>query len=126
MAEPPVVWIVDAGQWPRALLRAELIERGYEAIGFVRLGHAVAALAMNGPDYPPPRAIVIDLAGQHASADSLRRLAASGALLIATGGAVEMADPALSAVRWAARLPRPVTLGAIGDAVAKYLPIQVR
>ena len=31
----PVIWIIDAEQWPRALLRAELIERGYDAVGYV-------------------------------------------------------------------------------------------
>src|SRR5215471_17474158 len=31
--DPTVVWIIDAEQWPRALLRAELIERGFDAVG---------------------------------------------------------------------------------------------
>ena len=30
-----VVWIIDVDQWPRAMLRAELIERGYDAVGYV-------------------------------------------------------------------------------------------
>src|SRR2546427_10879771 len=30
---PPVVLVVLPEQWPRALLRAELIERGYDAVG---------------------------------------------------------------------------------------------
>jgi hypothetical protein len=29
----PVVWIIDPDQWPRAMLRAELIERGVDAVG---------------------------------------------------------------------------------------------
>jgi len=31
-----VVSIIDAVQWPRALLRAELIERGFDAVGSIR------------------------------------------------------------------------------------------
>jgi len=122
VGEPPVIWIVDAEQWPRALLRAELIERGYEAIGFVRLSHALAALALAAAAFPKPRAIVIDLGGQGASAETLARLAASGAPLIGIGGAVERAAPAAAAFPWASLLARPVTLGAIGDAVERAVP----
>jgi hypothetical protein len=120
--DPPVVWIVDAEQWPRALLRAELIERGYEAIGFVTLPHAVAALAVGPPGYPRPRAVVVDLGGQAATAAALGRLAASGAALIAVGGAVQLAAPAAAAFPWAATLQRPATLGEIADALGRCVP----
>src|SRR5689334_9573424 len=40
--DAPVVWIVDAEHWPRAYLRAELIERGYDAVGFVGVREALA------------------------------------------------------------------------------------
>jgi hypothetical protein len=123
VSEPPVVWIIDAEQWPRALLRAELIEVGYEAIGFVRLGHAVAALALGAAAYPAPRAIVIDLHDQGATADTLARLASSGAPLIAVGGGVDLAEPAVASLRWTAVLRRPVTLGEIRDTVAKHVPV---
>jgi hypothetical protein len=117
----PVVWIVDADQWPRACLRAELIERGYDAIGFVTLRHAAAALAMGGAGDPHPRVIVVDLTGQTRRATVLAALARTGARLIATGGAVELAEPELAAIPWAAVLPRPVTLGALADAVERCL-----
>jgi hypothetical protein len=81
----PVVWIIDAEQWPRALLRAELIEAGYEAIGFVRLalaqwraGAGAAALPAAARDRDRPRR-----SGRHRP--SLARLASSGAMLIAVG-----------------------------------------
>ena len=122
----PIVWIIDAEQWPRALLRAQLIEHGYDAIGFVRLRHALLALKLGPPAYPAPRAIVIDVVGQGASADDLGRLAAAGVPLIAIAGAVERADPAVAAAPWAALLPRPVTLGAIEDAVAHIVPTASR
>jgi DNA-binding NtrC family response regulator len=120
--DPPVVWIIDAEQWPRALLRAELIEAGYDAVGFVRLRHALAALAMGAAAYPAPRAIVIDLREQGATAEGLGRLSASGAMLIAVGGALELAEPAVAGVRWTALLRRPVSLGEIKDAVARNVP----
>jgi hypothetical protein len=120
--DPPVVWIVGAEQWPRALLRAELLERGYEAIGFVALPHAVAALALGPPACPRPRAVVVDLGGQTVTAAALGRLAASGAVLIAVGGAVELAAPAVAAFPWAATLRRPATLGDIAQAVGRNLP----
>src|ERR1700738_3477643 len=40
----PVVWIIDPDQWPRAMLRAELIERGVDAVGYLRPGDALAHL----------------------------------------------------------------------------------
>ena len=45
MAEVPI-WIVGADHWPRALLRAELIERGYDATGFPTLEDAVTRLML--------------------------------------------------------------------------------
>ena len=39
----PMIWIVERQQWPRALLRAELLERGYEIIGFTRVDEALSA-----------------------------------------------------------------------------------
>jgi hypothetical protein len=114
-----LVWVVGADQWPRACLRAELIERGYDAIGFVSLGHAAAGLAIGGDDHPRPRVIVIDLAGQAAGAAPLAALGATGAALIATGGAVELGRAEVAAFPWAAILPRPVTIGALADAVAR-------
>ena len=46
--DKPVVWIVDADHWPRAELRALLIERGYDAIGFESLVDAVLRAAAAG------------------------------------------------------------------------------
>ena len=45
MAEVPI-WIVSADHWPRALVRAELIERGYDATGFATLEDAVTGLML--------------------------------------------------------------------------------
>src|SRR5438105_15757625 len=45
-----VIWIIDADHWPRALLRAELIERGYDAVGFVTDDDAVRVIPQRRPD----------------------------------------------------------------------------
>jgi DNA-binding response OmpR family regulator len=39
--KPPRIVIVIPGQWPRALLRAELRERGYDAVGAASLAEAL-------------------------------------------------------------------------------------
>ena len=63
-AEPRIwrVWIVSADQWPRAYLRAELIERGYDATGFVSLKDAVIRLMLARSQRPG--LLVIDLHDQ--------------------------------------------------------------
>src|SRR5579872_5566744 len=54
----PVVWIIDTEHWPRAFLRAELIERGYDAVGYLTVDDASETIAARFPD-----AAVIDLRG---------------------------------------------------------------
>ena len=43
--EEPVLWVIDSEQWPRAYLRAELIERGYDAYGFMTVSDALDSLS---------------------------------------------------------------------------------
>ena len=57
-----VIWIIDNEQWPRAYLRAELIERGYEALGFEKLSHGLSEL--NRAVMKKPQIIVLELKGQ--------------------------------------------------------------
>ena len=118
-AEPPPVWLVGAERWPRALLRAELIERGYEASGFARLADLVSALPAARE---PPVVIVLDLSGQALAPAALAALAATGIPVLAVAGATEAAAPAVRGFPWAALLRRPVTLGQIADAVARAAP----
>ncbi|MDP3045929.1 MAG: hypothetical protein Q8O07_00420, partial [Chloroflexota bacterium] len=58
----PSVWIIDDEQWPRATLRAELLARGYEAVGFRRVMHALARL--EDADVPRPAIVVLELRDQ--------------------------------------------------------------
>lgn len=104
-----VVWIIDAEQWPRAMLRAELLERGFDAVGFVTVRDAIDSLPERHP-----HAIVVDLRGQ--PIPLVERLLAVGAPVIVAGGAAEIND--LPAGTWAAVMRRPVSLGEIADQVS--------
>ena len=104
-----VVWIIDTEQWPRALLRAELIERGFDAVGYETVRDAIDSL----PDRPPD-AIVVDLKGQ--PMPLVERLLKIGVPVIVVGGVPDIND--LPEGGWAAVLRRPVSLGEIADAVA--------
>jgi hypothetical protein len=113
-AEAVVVWIVDADHWPRASLRAELLERGCEAIGFESARDAVLALALGRT--PRPGLLIVDLAGQTADLASLHVLLRAGAPAVGVGGALEWGADAVRGLTWGAALRRPVTVGTIADA----------
>jgi nucleoside-diphosphate-sugar epimerase len=113
------VWVIGAERGPRAALRGELIERGHDAVGFETLRDA--ALTGRLPGAPRPALAVLDLHDQRADDRLLDALFALGAPVIAVAGATEEGDPALRARPWARWLRRPLTLGAIADAVGELL-----
>jgi hypothetical protein len=119
-AAGPLVWVIGAERGPRAALRAELIERGYDAIGFETLRDAV--LAGRLPAAQRPAVVTIDLHDQRADAALLDALFALGAPIVAVAGGAETNDPRLRPRRWACWLRRPITLGAIADAIAALSP----
>lgn len=104
-----VVWIIGAEQWPRALLRAELIERGFDAVGYETVGDAIDSLPTR-----PPDAIVVDIKGQ--PLPLVERLLKIGVPVVIVGGVPDIND--LPEGGWAAVLRRPVSLGEIADTVA--------
>ena len=112
------VWIVDSDHWPRAYLRAELIERGYDAEGFVSLTELLVRLALAPPR---PALVVIDLHGQSSNDQQLTRLLGAGFPVLAIGGATEWTDERLRTRRWATFLRRPLTIGAVADEVDRLL-----
>jgi hypothetical protein len=114
-----IVWIVDSEQWPRACLRAELIERGYDAVGFLELDTAMAAI--RAPDLRKPRAIVLELRDQVLTPPTLEALADSKIPVIALAGALELNYPRLRDFTWAAVLSRPFALGDVADTVERVL-----
>jgi hypothetical protein len=113
---PPRVWVVNADHWPRAYLRAELIERGYDATGFEDLRDAVVRLGLRDPR---PRLLVLEtLTGEIPS--GLRRfLAAEGIPVLAVVAAGTDTRGLGSQIE---SLRRPLTLGQIADAVERRVP----
>jgi hypothetical protein len=118
----PIVWIVNAQHWPRAYLRAELIERGLDAVGYEDLGDALAAL--HGPGAARPAVVVLELCDLSLTQDSLDALAEAEIPTILLGGAVELRSPLVRGFPWAATLQRPFTIGQAADLVAELLALQ--
>ncbi len=115
----PLAWIIDSEQWPRAYLRAELIERGYEVIGFPKLSQALALLAR--VHLPKPQAIVIELRGQKITRRAIQRTAQANIPLIAIGGNIELNNPLLPELKRMEIVRRPTTIGAVADAVERSI-----
>ena len=120
----PVVWIVDSEQWPRAYLRALLLERGFDAIGFIELGEAFAAI--DRPHYPLPRIIVLDLHGLSLREDEQDTLAQIKIPIVGIAGAVELDQEWVRKVNWAALIQRPATIGQIADTIEKLIGLPKR
>jgi DNA-binding NtrC family response regulator len=114
----PAVWLIDSDQWPRALLRAELIERGYDAIGFTSVEEAIGRLAVQRGRRP--RLVLVDLAGQALTRGGVALLSAGDVPVIGIAGAVDAAG-APERLGLSALMRRPVSLGDIADAVARTL-----
>jgi DNA-binding NtrC family response regulator len=114
----PVVWIIDSEQWPRACLRAELIERGYDAYGFVELNDAIDALSRRTAQSPV--AVILELRGQHLTRELLKAIRSLEVPTIVLGGTTEFNDALVQEYSWDAVLRRPISLGAIADLVQKW------
>lgn len=110
-----MVWIVDREHWPRACLRAELIERGYDALGFQALADALLTLDMSTGSVPA--AAVVDLTDQTVDAEVLARFIQATGQVVAVAGGPAARSPELRRLPWAAFLVRPVSLGAVADTV---------
>src|SRR5262245_38916932 len=115
----PVLWIIDSEQWPRACLRAELIERGYDPYGFITVGDAFDSL-MRGAS-PAPKSIVLESRGQNLTHESLEVLHDLRIPTIVLGGNAELSDALLQELKWAIVIKRPVSLGHIADAVERVV-----
>jgi DNA-binding NtrC family response regulator len=103
-----VIWIIDAEQWPRALLRAELIERGFDAVGYITVRDAIESL----PERPPDL-IVVDLRGQ--PVPQVERLRAIGVPMVIVAGVPEINE--IASEGWTV-MRRPVSIGEIADEVS--------
>jgi hypothetical protein len=120
------IWIVGSEHWPRAFLRAELIERGHDAVGFATLRDALAGLATSPSARPD--LIVLDLHELAAADEELvGSLFQYGVPIVAIAGAAEAGDEGLRDRPWAAFLRRPITIGAIVESIGDRLsPIPLK
>jgi hypothetical protein len=116
----PVLWIVDSEQWPRACLRAELIERGYDAYGFISVSDAIDTLLRQIS--PKPDAFVLELRDQNFTKEMLEKIRTLKIPTILLGGATELNDPLIQKHEWTKVLQRPFSLGTIAGFIQQLLP----
>jgi DNA-binding NtrC family response regulator len=118
----PLLWVIDSEQWPRACLRAELIERGYDPYGFITIGDALESLSRQPPE-PKPALIVLELRGQDLTEQLIEAIRALRIPTIVLGGAAELNEPVVQARQWQVVLKRPFSLGKIADVVETIVPV---
>jgi FixJ family two-component response regulator len=112
-----VVWIIDPQQWPRAYLRALLLEQGFDVIGFIELGEVLTAL--KNPHSLKPRVIVLELQGLSPSEDQRHTLSQITIPIVGIAGAVERNQEWIGKIKWAALIERPATIGQVADTIKK-------
>lgn len=108
---------MSADQWPRAYLRAELIERGYDAVGFVTMKDALIRLMLARSRRPA--LMVVDLHGQDLNEKVRAMLFREGVAMLAIADAGSGEDERLGPV--VATLRRPLTIGAIANAIDRLM-----
>jgi hypothetical protein len=121
LQKQPVLWIVDSEQWPRACLRAELIERGYDAIGFIALNDAVETFSREAGRKPD--IILIESHDQDLTKEMLEIIEGLNVPTILLAGTVELANPLVQKHRWTKILTRPFSLGLVSDIVQELVPV---
>jgi hypothetical protein len=117
----PVIWIVDSEQWPRACLRAELIERGYDPHGFITIAGALDELSRGTS--PKPQALVLELRGQNLTHGAIEAIQKFRIPTILLGGNLELNDPMIKQHQWHTIIRRPFSLGTVADLVEKSCPL---
>ena len=122
MEPKPVVWIIDGEQRPRANLRALLLDRGFDAVGFEEIGGGMVTL--KEAHLRKPRIIVLELHALSPSEEELNALAHLSVPIVALAGAVELTQQWVKDFNWAALIQRPVTIGQIADTVEKFIKDQ--
>jgi hypothetical protein len=117
--ESPRVLLVLPDQWPRALLRAELREEGYDAVGARSLEEAMV-YRPEVPERGPVRLVLVegDAVGEGALADLLARHGNPPAVLLAHAGQEIPPGPWLRVIR------RPVSIADLARVVRELVPLR--
>lgn len=120
MNAPPRIIIILDDQWPRALLRAALLDVGYDAVGARSISEALTQPATD-PERGPVRLVMID---RGALADSDRSL---DELLGKHGGPITLllasAGERTPAGSWDHIVRRPASIGEIVAVIQALLPL---
>lgn len=111
--------MIDSEQWPRACLRAELIERGYDPYGCIALGDALDAFSRGAAS--KPKLIILELRGQNLTEQLIKAIRNLRVPIIALGGSAELNQAIIRQQKWEVVLKRPVSLGKIADVAEKIL-----
>jgi hypothetical protein len=111
----PILWVIDSEQWPRALLRSELIERGYDPYGFITIGDALDSLSRQGSS--KPELIFLELRDQNLTRQLIEGIQNLEVATIVLGGNAELNDALIQQQNWRVILKRPVSLGKVADVV---------
>jgi DNA-binding NtrC family response regulator len=112
------LWIIDEEQWTRACLRAELLERGHDVIGFERMADALLALWRGDP---VPAVVLIDVAGQHLDQRTLLAFRGRGSRLVGLVGGLQRQSELARSSAWDLVRARPVRLGDLADDIERLL-----
>jgi FixJ family two-component response regulator len=115
----PVLWVVDSEQWPRACLRAELIERGFDPYGFITISDALDSLSRT--ESSKPEVIILELREQNLTTELVQAIRNLRVPTILLGGNAELNEPLIQQEKWEVVLKRPVSLGKIADAVQEIV-----
>jgi len=118
--KPGEIWVVSGEEKERACLRAELIERGYRAVGFPSL--APALYLLTGRPSARPDTVVVDLTGVDPEGPEIAALVRSRVPLIGIVGALEAKPFNKQEEKFAVVLRRPVAIGEIVRALENVSP----
>lgn len=117
MKDKHLIWIIDRQHWPRALLRAELIERGFDAEGFEEITDALKVLSKESA--LRPRVIVVELREQGRKQEYLDNLMQTRIPLIILCDETELSEQILKTHGRVSVMKRPLTIGEIADKIAE-------
>ena len=117
----PVVWIIDRQQWPRALLRAELLERGYEAVGFESVNEALSAFLDRL--YARPQVIILELKELAEGEEKVRALVELKIPTILLAGIAEERITRFQGTRRCVSLRRPFSIDRVVAEVERQIEI---
>ncbi len=112
----PLIWIIDNNHRERVILRAVLMERGWEVEGFASIFRAVVLFLREIVEKPD--AIVLEIKNLEYQSQELDELARIGAPVILLTGVYEGGKPA-DEHKWAAVLRRPFTIGQVVGTVER-------